>query len=175
MASRPEIGESEVGIVRALVAAVLLEVAALIGILHATTAAAQQAPTAPGAPAAPAARPERPAAPLVATITHGARVTLEDHVIPGAVTIFDFYSDYCIPCRRLAGPLERLVRSKPGLFLRKVDINRPGVKGIDGESPVALQHEVDAIPWFVIYDERGRSTSGPEASDWVLQRLGEGT
>ena len=41
-----------------------------------------------------------------AHISQGKEVTLADYLVPGKTTIFDFYSEYCPPCRAIAPRLE---------------------------------------------------------------------
>ncbi len=118
--------------------------------------------------AAPSARPEEPPPP-VAVVSHGKEVNLEDHLVAGKITIFEFYNDFCHGCRITTPKIERLVRQTPEFVLRKVDINRPGVGGEDWGSPVARQHAIEATPHFEIYDEEGRFRSrGKAAYDQVL-------
>ncbi|MBI4863093.1 MAG: thioredoxin family protein [Candidatus Riflebacteria bacterium] len=110
----------------------------------------------------------------VLVVTHGDRVNISDHVVRGKVTIFDFYSEYCPPCRRIAGPLEKLVNGNPKLLLRKVDLNRPGVKGIDWRSPVARQYGISGVPYFIMFDEQGKVThKGDEAMELLIKWLVE--
>ncbi len=92
----------------------------------------------------------------VGTISQGQEVDLADHVAAGKITIFDFYSDYCPPCRTISPKLEELARKRDDIAVVKVDINRPGERGIDWRSPVARQYSLRSIPHFVIYGTNGR-------------------
>jgi thiol-disulfide isomerase/thioredoxin len=69
--------------------------------------------------------------------------------VAGGVTIFDFYADWCGPCKQLAPQLEKLAQSTPNVYLRKIDIK-------DWESPVAKQYGLHSIPSVWIYDTNGR-------------------
>lgn len=100
--------------------------------------------------------PEEPSTAARKTISHGEEVDLEDHLVAGKITIFDFYSDYCPPCHIESQRLEELVKRREDIAVVKVDINRPGRTGIDWESPVARQHSLHSIPHFIIYDADGR-------------------
>ena len=88
-------------------------------------------------------------------ISHGDRVTLSQYVSPGKWTVFDFYSDYCPPCRMLKPELEKLHSARSDVDLVVVDINRPGVRGIDFDSPVVEEYQVHEVPHLVIYDPKG--------------------
>ena len=92
--------------------------------------------------------------PLV--VAHGERVELADYLVPGKTVIFDFTSKYCPPCRMYDEPLKALHQKRADIAVVKVDINRPGVKKIDWDSPVAKQYGMNSIPRFKIYGPDGK-------------------
>lgn len=105
-------------------------------------------------------------------VTKGEEVKLEDWLVKGKVTIFDFYSDGCPPCRFIKGPLIKAVTGDQSVALRVVDLNREGKKGIDWQSPVAAQYKLQSIPYFVIYDANGKEWKrGDEAQEHVQKWL----
>mgnify|MGYP001766431297 CR=1 FL=1 len=119
---------------------------------------------------APAAKNESPAEPVV--ITHGEPVDIERHLVKGKTVIFDFYSEYCPPCRRIAPRLAQLGTRRTDVVVVKVDINRPGVQGIDWNSTVARQYGLRSVPHFIIYSPEGkRIAEGKEASAQVYRML----
>jgi thiol-disulfide isomerase/thioredoxin len=89
-------------------------------------------------------------------VSKGAPVKLTDYLVPGKTVVFDFYSDYCPPCVRVAPALEKLHASRADVIVVKVDINRPGIKGIDWKSPVAQQYRLNSIPHFKVYGPDGK-------------------
>lgn len=98
-------------------------------------------------------------------VSKGAKVTLTDYLIPGKTTVFDFYSDYCPPCVQVAPLLDKLHQTREDIAVVKVDINRPGVKRIDFDSPVAEQYRLQAIPHFKVYGPDGKlmAEDGPNS------------
>lgn len=52
--------------------------------------------------------------------------------VPGRVTVIDFYSPYCPQSAKWDPLLERLAQRRPDLVIKKVNINRPEVRGITG-------------------------------------------
>lgn len=86
----------------------------------------------------------------------GQRINIDDLVVHGKTTVFDFYSKYCGPCMRISPRLEALDKKRDDLVVVKVDINRPGVVGIDWQSPVAEQFRLKTIPHFRIYSPDGK-------------------
>ncbi len=98
-----------------------------------------------------------------AGISHGEEINLKDHLVNGQITVVDFFSQYCPPCRQISPLLEQLDQKRPDVTVVKVDINRPDVSGIDWQSPVARQFELHSIPHFKVF-----------ASDGTLQAEGPG-
>lgn len=102
-------------------------------------------------------------------ISHGEEVNLADYFVPGKMMIFDFYSEYCPPCRAIGPHLAQLHAAKPDLDVVEIDINRPGHRGIDWGSPVARQYDLQSIPHFVIVGPDGKKLAeGDEAYNQVV-------
>lgn len=101
-------------------------------------------------------------------IAQGQTITLADHLVKGKITVVDFTSDYCPPCRAVSPKLDELHRRRDDVAVVKVDINRPDVRKIDWQSPVAKQFALRSIPHFKIFDGEGKLISeGDEARDTV--------
>lgn len=116
--------------------------------------------------AADAAVHEKGAQPL--KISHGQEVNLEDYLVTGKTTVFDFTSQYCPPCRTISPQLDKLHKDREDVAVVKVDINRPDVKGIDWSSPVAAQHKIKSVPNFKVYGPDGKlMAEGKEARQLV--------
>jgi thiol-disulfide isomerase/thioredoxin len=111
--------------------------------------------------AAAATKPAKPA-----HVAKGQPVKLADYLVPGKTIIFDFYSDFCGPCVQVAPALEKLHQTKADVVVVKVDINRPGVRGIDWKSPVAQQYNLQSIPHFKVYGPDGKlkAEDGPTSN-----------
>jgi thiol-disulfide isomerase/thioredoxin len=101
-------------------------------------------------------------------IAHGQQVALEKYLAPGKTTVFDFTSEYCPPCRAISPRLDKLHAKRDDVVVVKIDINRPGVKGIDWKSPVATQYGMRSIPNFKVYGPDGKlKAEGQKARDLV--------
>jgi thiol-disulfide isomerase/thioredoxin len=98
-----------------------------------------------------AAKPDKPL-----HVSHGAEIKLTDYLVPGKTVVFDFYSDYCPPCVKIAPMVEKVHLTHPEIVVVKVDINRPGVKGIDWKSPVAQEFALHSIPHFKVFGPDGK-------------------
>ena len=101
----------------------------------------------------------------VRIITHGERVDIQAHAVPGKFTVFDFYAVWCPPCRALSPALEKLAtRHSQKLAIRKVDI-------VDWTMPVAEQYGIQELPYLVLFDGSGRKLADGEAVFDELNRL----
>jgi thiol-disulfide isomerase/thioredoxin len=92
----------------------------------------------------------------------------------GKTTLIDLYSPFCPPCVRLAPLLEQLAAKRSDLAIKKVNINRPEVKGIDWGSPLAQQYQIRQVPFFMIFNPKGKLLAqGRDATDQVVRWLQE--
>jgi thiol-disulfide isomerase/thioredoxin len=102
----------------------------------------------------------------------GETIDISGYVQEGKMTIFDFYSEYCPPCRQIGPLLKQLDVKRDDIVVLKVDINRPGTHGIDWGSPVAKQYGLQSIPHFKIYNSSGEKESeGQDAYNKVMELL----
>lgn len=85
----------------------------------------------------------------VQTVSKGEPVDLAAHAVSGKYTIYDFYADWCPPCRTLDVQLRELASRNQNLAVRKIDI-------IDWTTPVVEQHGVQDLPHMVLYGPDGR-------------------
>ncbi|MBI2265656.1 MAG: thioredoxin family protein [Armatimonadetes bacterium] len=89
----------------------------------------------------------------------GRSVDPSQHVSMGKHTIFEFYSDNCVPSTQMLPLLEKLTQVRRDLAVKRININRPGESGIDFASPAARDNDVHLVPYFKIYDPQGRFLS----------------
>jgi thiol-disulfide isomerase/thioredoxin len=151
---------------KALAAALL--VLPLVAFGAATAASGSSKSGASGASATKPAKPLR--------VAMGQPVQITDYLVPGKTVVFDFYSDFCPPCVRVAPALDKLHAKRADIVVVKVDINRPGTKGIDWQSPVAKQYALRSIPHFKVYGPDGKllaedSAQSSKARDMVMAWL----
>jgi len=114
------------------------------------------------------ASPSAPAGEKVRTLSDkGRRVDLSSLLVPGKVTVIDFYADWCGPCRRLSPQVEAMVRGDPDLYLRKIDIVR-------WKTPVTQQFKLRYVPQLWVFDRDGKQVGQPTsklaaAKEYVAQ------
>jgi thiol-disulfide isomerase/thioredoxin len=106
----------------------------------------------------PSSAPARPTGPAVQKISDGGqRVDMKELLVPGRVTVVDFYADWCGPCRVMAPHLEQIASQDDDVFLRKVDIVRWG-------TPVTKQYAIASVPNVRVFDRAGRQIGEPTHS-----------
>jgi thiol-disulfide isomerase/thioredoxin len=86
----------------------------------------------------------------------GETLDINSLVVKGKTTVIDFHSPFCPPCVKLAPLMAKLAKKRSDLAIIKVNINRPGVNGIDWRSPLAQQYQIRQVPYFMIFNPQGQ-------------------
>ncbi|MBY0547942.1 MAG: thioredoxin family protein [Candidatus Obscuribacterales bacterium] len=102
----------------------------------------------------------------------GEELNIADHKVSGHFTIFDFYSEHCGPCMRIAPELVELTKQRPDIAVRSLDVDRPGTQGIDWESPLCSQYNIHSLPHFIIMNASGKTIAqGRSASEKIIKLI----
>jgi hypothetical protein len=102
----------------------------------------------------------------------GAAIKLSHHLAPGRETLFFFGTQGDANTARLDPYVNRLGREREGLVVRRVEVNRRDVPGIDWESPLMLELGIRSVPYFVIFDAKATKIAEGDAAyrimiDWL--------
>lgn len=87
----------------------------------------------------------------------GERVDIVRNLVPGKVTVIDFYADWCQNCQVVTPILEELTRRHRDVALRKINI-------VNWDTPVVAQYKVDYLPYLQLYSPSGGLVAEGEAA-----------
>lgn len=75
---------------------------------------------------------------------------LARQLVPGKFTVFDFYAEWCGPCREVDGHMKKLLAERPDVAYRKLNI-------VDWDTPLAQRHLGSAaeLPFLVVHGPDG--------------------
>jgi len=79
----------------------------------------------------------------------GQPIAMERVTVPGQVTIVDFWSESCGACEVVGGMTAVAIARQPGIVVRKIDVG-------DGDTEVARQYQIGALPHYQVYDRHGK-------------------
>lgn len=79
----------------------------------------------------------------------GVPVDVEAQLVPGYVTVVDFWGEHCGACTVVGGMLAVQTALEPRVLIRKVDVG-------DGFTAVAKAYEIGALPHYRVYDKHRR-------------------
>jgi Thioredoxin len=79
----------------------------------------------------------------------GEQVELARVLVPGYVTIVDFWSQSCGACVIVGDKVSTAIATQARVVMRKIDVG-------DGFTPVAKSFEIEALPHYNVYDRKQR-------------------
>lgn len=100
----------------------------------------------------------------ITTDTSGRRADIAKLVVPGKITVVDFYADWCGPCRVLENRIEHLIAGgRKDIAVRRLNIGK-----WDNELAKQATHEfhLEALPYIRVYDAQGKFVTSVTGGMW---------
>lgn len=96
----------------------------------------------------------------------GGSADLKDILVPGKITIVDFFAEWCGPCRAAGPVLEEMAKTDPDVYLTKVDIDRWG-------TPVCEQYAIRSVPNIRVFGREGKQVGTTTSSPVAVKQMVE--
>lgn len=86
--------------------------------------------------------------------------SLDAHIVPGKVTLFDFYAVWCAPCRKIDAHVFALLGKRSDLALRKLNV-------VSWDTPLAERYlkNISDLPYVVVYGKNGKRVAAVAGFD----------
>lgn len=99
----------------------------------------------------------------IATDAKGAKVDVKSVVVPGKVTLVDFYADWCGPCDVLEMRLHNYMATHKNIALRRVNV---GKWDTAAAKQATREFKAEALPYLRVYDVRGNYVGAVTGGAW---------
>lgn len=86
--------------------------------------------------------------------------SLAAHLVPGKVTIFDFYAVWCAPCRKIDAHVFALLAKRSDLALRKLNV-------VSWDTPLAKRYlgDIANLPYLIVFGKDGQRVASVAGLD----------
>ena len=99
----------------------------------------------------------------IGSASDGAKVDLSAVVVPGKITVLDYWAEWCSPCHLLDARLQHLVKARPEIAVRRVNV---GKWDNDAARQATREFRIEALPYVRIYDAKGRFVGAVTGGSW---------
>jgi len=99
----------------------------------------------------------------ISSASDGDKIDVAKVVVPGKITVLDFWAEWCSPCHLLDTRLQHLVQANPKLAVRRVNVGK-------WDNPAGKQatsaFRVESLPYVRVYDTRGKFVGAETGGAW---------
>ena len=99
----------------------------------------------------------------IASASEGEKIDVAKVVVPGKITLVDYWAEWCSPCHLLDARLQHLVQANPKLAVRRVNI---GKWDNAAAKQATSSFHVESLPYVRVYDARGKFVGAETGGTW---------
>jgi copper chaperone CopZ/thiol-disulfide isomerase/thioredoxin len=99
----------------------------------------------------------------IASASEGDKIDVSKTLVPGKVTILDYWAEWCSPCHLLDARLQHLVAGNPRLAVRRINV---GKWDNAAARQATSEFRLEALPYVRVYDARGKFVGAETGGMW---------
>ena len=99
----------------------------------------------------------------IASASEGEKIDVARTLVPGKVTVLDYWAEWCSPCHLLDARLQHLVQANPKLAVRRINV---GKWDNAAAKQATKEFRAEALPYVRVYDSRGKFVGAETGGMW---------
>ena len=99
----------------------------------------------------------------IAPAGSGEKIDVERTLVPGKVTILDYWATWCGPCKLLETRLQHLVMGNANVAVRRIDV---GKWDNAAAKQATREFRLESLPYVRVYDARGKFVGAQTGGSW---------
>jgi len=99
----------------------------------------------------------------IASASDGEKIDVAKTIVPGKVTVFDYWADWCSPCHLLEIRLQHLLQANPRIAVRRVNVGRWDNAAA---KQATREFQLKALPYVRVYDASGKFVGEQTSGKW---------
>lgn len=99
----------------------------------------------------------------IAPASEGDRIDIARVLVPGKITVLDYWAQWCSPCHLLDTRLQHLVQGDPRIAVRRINV---GKWDNAAARQATREFRVEALPYVRVYDSSGKFVEAVTGGSW---------
>jgi thiol-disulfide isomerase/thioredoxin len=99
----------------------------------------------------------------IASASEGDKIDLAKALVPGKITVLDYWAKWCSPCHLLDIRLQHLVAANPRLAVRRINV---GKWDNAAAHQATADFRLEALPYVRVYDAKGKFVGADTGGMW---------